>query len=45
MGLHKNKQISIKLNLKRQLLGCWTGGCSTIQIKQELFDDLKSWDV
>ncbi len=27
------------------LLGCSTGGCSTIQIEQKLFDDLKSWDV
>ncbi len=27
------------------LSGCSTGGCSTIQIEQKLFDDLKSWDV
>ena len=29
----------------RRLLGCSTGGCSTIQIEQKLFDNLKSWDV
>ncbi len=28
-----------------QLLGCSTGLCSTIQIEQKLFDNLKSWDV
>jgi len=28
-----------------RLLGCSTGLCSTIQIEQKLFDDLKSWDV
>ncbi len=28
-----------------RLLGCSTGVCSTIQIEQKLFDDLKSWDV
>jgi hypothetical protein len=28
-----------------RLLGCSTGGCSTIQIEQKLFDDVKSWDV
>jgi hypothetical protein len=26
-------------------VGCLTGLCSTIQIEQKLFDDLKSWDV
>ncbi len=33
------------IHSKRRLLGCSTGGCSTIQIEQKLFDDLKSWDV
>ena len=27
------------------LLGCSNGGCSTNQIEQKLFDDVKSWDV
>ncbi len=31
--------------IRGQLLGCSTGGCLTIQIKQKLFDNLKSWDV
>jgi hypothetical protein len=30
---------------RRVLVGCSTGLCSTIEIKQLLIDDMKSWDV
>ncbi len=33
------------VNFKPVHVGCSTGLCSTIQIEEKLFDDLKSWDV
>ncbi len=41
----RQKKSTLRKKDERRLLGCSTGGCSTIQIKQKLFDDLKCWDV
>jgi ankyrin repeat protein len=43
-GADPNTRSRDGVNIWR-LLGCLTGGCSTIQIEQKLFNGLKSWDV